>query len=72
MNENKEEILRLSPELSPAKQALQEERLRGEVESNSGSDTILPSSRTAPPPLSLAQQRLWFLQQLEPDNPFLQ
>ncbi|MDX8130467.1 condensation domain-containing protein, partial [Methylomonas sp. OY6] len=32
--------------------------------------TIPPASRNAPIPLSYAQQRLWFLDQMEPDNPF--
>ena len=70
MNINKEEILTLKSKLSPAKQALLEKRLGGEVKPNSRSDSISRRSNTAPPSLSFAQQRLWFLQQLEPDNNF--
>ncbi|MEO1004277.1 MAG: condensation domain-containing protein, partial [Cyanobacteria bacterium J06638_38] len=58
--------------LSPAKRALLEKRLRGEVESDYRNRTSVISrrSKTTPPPLSFSQQRLWFLQQLEPDNFF--
>ena len=42
----------------------------GEAESDSRSNNIPRRSNTAPPPLSFAQQRLLFLQQFEPDNPF--
>ena len=70
MKINKEEILTLKSKLSPAKQALLEKRLGGEVKPNSRLDTISQRSSTAPPFLSFAQQRLWFLQQLEPDNYF--
>src|SRR6185503_16072552 len=33
-------------------------------------DTIPPVDRTQPLPVSFAQERLWFLNRLEPDNPF--
>jgi len=67
---NKEEILRLRSNLSTAKRTLLEKRLRGEVKSDSIANVIPRRSSTALPPLSFSQQRLWFLQQLEPDNPF--
>ena len=73
MNINKkEEIPTLMSKLSPAKQALLEKRLRGEVESDyrERKSVISRRSNTTPPPLSFSQQRLWFLQQLEPDNSF--
>ncbi|MEO0948460.1 MAG: condensation domain-containing protein, partial [Cyanobacteria bacterium J06641_5] len=54
--------------LSAAKQALLAKRLRGV-----GKKTQPTIPRRAPAvtvPLSFSQQRLWFLSQLEPDNPF--
>ncbi|HEY9629833.1 MAG TPA: amino acid adenylation domain-containing protein [Coleofasciculaceae cyanobacterium] len=68
MSRNKEDLSTRTSKLSPAKRALLEARLRGNVGSNA--TAISRRSSTEPSPLSFAQQRLWFLQQLEPDNPF--
>lgn len=67
MDKNKEEILIRRDKLSPAKRALLEKRLRGEVESTP-LNVIPRRSSTETAPLSFAQQRLWLLQQVDRDN----
>src|SRR5579883_1179848 len=54
IRKRKAEILPLLPSVAPAPAA---------------SQSIVPARRNGVLPLSFAQQRLWFLHQLEPDNP---
>src|SRR5215216_4404356 len=57
--------------LSDAKRRLLLQRLRKESERDAGqSRAIRPRPGGAHAPLSFAQQRLWFLDRLTPDNPF--
>ncbi|MFT4175011.1 MAG: condensation domain-containing protein, partial [Rhodocyclaceae bacterium] len=63
--------------LSPEQQALLMRRLKQKKAERAGQDgaadahaAIPRAPRDQPLPLSFAQQRLWFLAQLEPDNPF--
>ena len=53
---------------SGRRQALLQKLLRAEGFRASDTDPILPREQHGPAPLSFAQQRLWFLQQLEPES----
>ncbi|HZN09151.1 MAG TPA: amino acid adenylation domain-containing protein, partial [Pyrinomonadaceae bacterium] len=53
-------------QLSAAKRALLEKRLAGMSRANVDEQAIRPAPRNGPTPLSFAQQRLWFLSQLDP------
>ena len=55
---------------SPAPRTLLEQRLKKKVpDASSGKQTIPRRTNDDTAPLSFAQQRLWFLNQLEPDSP---
>jgi amino acid adenylation domain-containing protein/thioester reductase-like protein len=63
--------MRVSTDLSAArKQELLARLLAQQGYAAPGRDGIPPRPRDPAPPLSFAQQRLWFLQQLEPDSGF--
>jgi condensation domain-containing protein len=56
--------------LSGAKRSLLEEVLRGAIKIPSGVGAIQKRAKQSSLPLSFAQQRLWFLDQLVPNHPF--
>lgn len=68
MSIKKDTISQRRSQLSPAKRAILEKRLRGESESHTPQIVIPRRSQQSPVPLSFAQQRLWLFQQLEPQS----
>jgi FkbH-like protein len=56
------------PVLSASKQALLRKRVQGAFTALNQGPQIAARGETGPAPLSFAQQRLWFLQQLEPES----
>ncbi len=54
--------------LTPEKRALFEKLLRQQTNSSKSIQSIPPRSQNTELPLSLAQERLWFLHQLDPSN----
>jgi amino acid adenylation domain-containing protein len=69
MNVNNAVASERVPELSPAKRKLLEERLRGQSGRPAGVAGIRHRADRSSAPLSYAQQRVWFFQQLAPESP---
>src|SRR5687768_2936758 len=57
------------PVLSASKEALLRKRVQGALKTINPGPQIPARAQTGSAPLSFAQQRLWFLQQLEAESP---
>ena len=55
--------------LSPSKRALLERMLKGKQGGEAAASTIPRRSGAGESPLSFAQQRLWFIHQIDPSSP---
>ncbi|MHC5747095.1 MAG: amino acid adenylation domain-containing protein [Nostoc sp.] len=68
MDKTRDDIIKRRSKLSPEKQAILEKRLRGEHHLNTKQIAISRRTQQNLLPLSAGQQRLWFVQQLEPQS----